>query len=116
MSHSMLKRYSRIPIDNSRQVIVVVVLLTLMLSPFLLKVEFATDVEAFLPQADEVQTYETVSDDFGQDSSIVYLYLTSISNGNILAMENLVDILELHNSCLELNGVEDVISVGGIFE
>ena len=63
-------------------------------SGILLKVEFATDVEAFLPQANEVQTYETISDDFGQDSSVVYLYLTSISNSNILSMENLVDILE----------------------
>ena len=116
MSNSMLKRYSRIPIDNARQVIVVVALFTLMVSPFLLKVEFATDVEAFLPQADEVQTYETISDDFGQDSSVVYLYLTSISNGNILSMENLVDILELHKSCSALDGVEDVISVGGIFD
>ena len=70
----MLKRYSRIPIDNPRQVIVAVSLLTLLVSPFILKVEFATDVEAFLPQSEEVQTYDTINADFGQDSSVVYLY------------------------------------------
>jgi len=112
----MLKRYSRIPIDNPRQVIVAVSLLTLLVSPFILKVEFATDVEAFLPQSEEVQTYDTINADFGQDSSVVYLYLTSVSGGNVLNMDNLEDILELHDSCSKLLGVKDVISVGGFFD
>ena len=116
MHHSMLKRYSRLSIENSRQIIVIVSLLTLIISPFIFKVEFATDVEAFLPQSEEVETYDIISDDFGKDSSVVYLYLTSISKDNVLTMDNLEDILELHNYCSQLYGVKDVISVGGFFD
>ena len=52
----MLERYARLPIDSPRQIILVVALITLIISPFVLKVEFSTDVQAFLPQSEEVET------------------------------------------------------------
>ncbi len=112
----MIERYARLPIESPRQIVVIVALLTLVLSPFLLQVEFVTDVDAFLPQSSEVETYDKISDDFGSDSSIVNLYLTSVTNQNILTIDNLEDILDLHNQCSEIGGAKDVLSVAGFFD
>ena len=111
----MLERYARLTIDSPRQIILAVALVTLIISPFILKVEFSTDVQAFLPQSDEVETYDKINEDFGRDSSVVNLYLVSSSNGNVLSMNNLVDILQIHNDCLQVNGVESVLSVSDFF-
>ena len=91
----MLERHARLPIDSPRQIILVVALITLIISPFVLKVEFSTDVQAFLPQSEEVETYDLITEDFGKDSSVVNLYLTSVSGNNVLTMPNLVDILQI---------------------
>ena len=112
----MLERYARLPIDSPRQIILVVALITLIISPFILKVEFSTDVQAFLPQSEEVETYDTITEDFGKDSSVVNLYLTSISDNNVLTMDNLVDILKIHNDCLQIDGVKGVLSVADFFD
>ena len=112
----MLERYARLPIDSPRQIILVVALITLIISPFILKVEFSTDVQAFLPQSEEVETYDTITEDFGKDSSIVNLYLTSVSANNVLTMDNLVDILQIHNDCLQIDGVKGVLSVADFFD
>ena len=112
----MLERYARLPIDSPRQIILVVALITLIISPFILQVEFSTDVQAFLPQSEEVETYDTITEDFGKDSSIVNLYLTSVSSNNVLTMDNLVDILQIHNDCLQINGVKGVLSVADFFD
>ena len=112
----MLERYARLPIDSPRQIILVVALITLIISPFVLKVEFSTDVQAFLPQSEEVETYDAITEDFGKDSSVVNLYLTSVSGSNVLTMDNLVDILQLHNDCLQIDGVKGVLSVADFFD
>tara|TARA_B100000902_G_scaffold83631_1_gene88202 strand:- start:864 stop:3731 length:2868 start_codon:yes stop_codon:yes gene_type:complete len=112
----MLERYARLPIDSPRQIVLVVALVTLIVSPFLLKVEFSTDVQAFLPQSEEVETYDLISKDFGKDSSVVNLYLTSVSGSNVLTMDNLVDILKIHNNCLQIQGVKSVLSVADFFD
>ena len=112
----MLERYARLPIDSPRQIILVVALITLIISPFILKVEFSTDVQAFLPQSEEVETYDTITEDFGKDSSVVNLYLTSVSEDNVLTMDNLVDILQIHNDCLQIDGVKGVLSVADFFD
>ena len=112
----MLERYARLPIDSPRQIVLVVALVTLIVSPFLLKVEFSTDVQAFLPQSEEVETYDLISEDFGKDSSVVNLYLTSVSGSNVLTMDNLVDILNIHNNCLQIQGVKSVLSVADFFD
>ena len=112
----MIERYARLPIESPRQIVVIVALLTLVLSPFILQVEFVTDVDAFLPQSSEVETYDKISEDFGSDSSIVNLYLTSATNQNILTIDNLEDVLDLHTQCSEIGGVKDVISVAGFFD
>ena len=112
----MIERYARLPIESPRQIVVIVALLTLVLSPFLLQVEFATDVDAFLPQSSEVETYDKISEDFGSDSSIVNLYLTSANEQNILTINNLEDILDLHNQCSEIEGVKEVLSVADFFD
>lgn len=112
----MLERYARLPIDSPRQIILVVALVTLFISPFVLKVEFSTDVQAFLPQSEEVETYDVITEDFGKDSSVVNLYLTSVSGNNVLTMNNLVDILKLHNDCLQIEGVQGVLSVADFFD
>ena len=112
----MLERYARLPIDSPRQIILVVALITLIISPFVLKVEFSTDVQAFLPQSEEVETYDAITENFGKDSSVVNLYLTSVSGSNVLTMDNLVDILQLHNDCLQIDGVEGVLSVADFFD
>ena len=112
----MLERYARLPIDSPRQIILVVALITLIISPFILKVEFSTDVQAFLPQSEEVETYDTITEDFGRDSSVVNLYLTSVSEDNVLTMDNLVDILQIHNDCLQIDGVKGVLSVADFFD
>ena len=112
----MLERYARLPIDSPRQIILVVALITLIISPFVLKVEFSTDVQAFLPQSEEVETYDLITEDFGKDSSVVNLYLTSVSGSNVLTMPNLVDILQIHNDCLQIEGVKGVLSVADFFD
>ena len=112
----MLERYARLPIDSPRQIILVVALISLIISPFVLKVEFSTDVQAFLPQSEEVETYDAITEDFGKDSSIVNLYLTSVSGSNVLTMDSLVDILQLHNDCLRIDGVKGVLSVADFFD
>ena len=111
----MLERYARLTIDSPRQIILAVALITLIISPFILKVEFSTDVQAFLPQSDEVETYDKINEDFGRDSSVVSLYITSLSNGNVLTISNLLDILRVHNDCLQVEGVEGVFSVANFF-
>ena len=73
MQGSMLERYARLPIDSPRPIILVVVLLTLVAFPSLLKVEFATDVQAFLPKSEEVETYDTISEQFGKDLSLIHI-------------------------------------------
>jgi len=115
MQESMLERYARLPIDSPRPIILVVVLITLIAVPSLLKVEFATDVQAFLPQSKEVETYDKISDQFGKESSVVNLYVTPSVGDNILTMQNLADILVLHQQSSEIDGVEDVLSVAGFF-
>ena len=95
MQGSMLERYARLPIDSPRPIIWVVVLLTLVASPLLLEVEFATDVQAFLPQSEEVETYDKITDQFGRDPSVVNLYITPIGSNNVLTMQNLADLLVL---------------------
>ncbi|MED6305334.1 MAG: efflux RND transporter permease subunit [Candidatus Thermoplasmatota archaeon] len=112
----MLERYARLPIDSPRPIIVVVVLLTLIACPLILDVEFATDVQAFLPQSDEVETYDKITERFGQDSSLVNLYITSVDGGNVLTMPHLADILALHQDSSEISGVKDVLSVAGFFD
>ena len=91
-------------------------MITLIISPFVLKVEFSTDVQAFLPQSEEVETYDLITEDFGKDSSVVNLYLTSVSGSNVLTMPNLVDILQIHNDCLQIEGVKGVLSVADFFD
>ena len=39
--------------------------------------------------------YDDINDDFGRASSVVQLYLTSATNGNVLTVKNLNDILQL---------------------
>ncbi len=112
----MLERYARLPIDSPRSIILIVVLLTLVAFPSLLKVEFATDVQAFLPQSEEVETYDTISEQFGKDSSVVSLYVIPTVGNNVLTMQNLADILVLHQQSSEIDGVEDVLSVAGFFD
>ena len=112
----MLERYARLPIDSPRSIILIVVLLTLVAFPSLLKVEFATDVQAFLPQSEEVETYDTISEQFGKDSSVVSLYVIPTVGNNVLTMQNLADILVLHQHSSEIDGVEDVLSVAGFFD
>jgi len=112
----MLERYARLPIDSPRSIILIVVLLTLVAFPSLLKVEFATDVQAFLPQSEEVETYDTISEQFGKDSSVVSLYVTPTVGNSVLTMQNLADILVLHQHSSEIDGVEDVLSVAGFFD
>ena len=112
----MLERYARLPIDSPRSIILIVVLLTLVAFPSLLKVEFATDVQAFLPQSEEVETYDTISEQFGKDSSVVSLYVTPTVGNSVLTMQNLADILVLHQQSSEIDGVEDVLSVAGFFD
>ena len=116
MQGNMIERYARLPIDSPRQIIFFVALFTLIISPFILQVEFATDVQAFLPQSEEVETYDKISEDFGRDSSVVSLYLTSVTDDNVLTIANLNDILLLHNECTKINGVKDVISVAEFFD
>ena len=112
----MLERYARLPIDSPRQIILVVALVTLIISPFIMKVEFSTDVQAFLPQSEEVETYDKINEDFGKDSSVVTLYLTSVSEDNILTIDNLISILQIHNDCLQIDGVDTVLSVAYFFD
>ena len=112
----MIERYARLPIDSPRQILIFVALFTLIISPQILKVEFETDVQAFLPQSEEVEAYDTINEDFGRDSSVVQLYLTSINSANVLTLQNLNDILILHNQCKEISGVEDVLSVAAFFD
>ena len=116
MQGNMLERYARLPIDSPKPIIVVVMLLTLIACPLMLKVEFATDVQAFLPQSDEVETYDKITEQFGRDPSVVNLYLTSIDGGNVLIMQNLADILALHHDSSKIAGVRDVLSVAGFFD
>ena len=112
----MLERYARLPIDSPRPIIWVVVLLTLVASPLLLEVEFATDVQAFLPQSEEVETYDKITDQFGRDSSVANLYITPLGGNNVLTMQNLADILVLHQESSKITGVKDVLSVAGFFD
>ena len=112
----MLERYARLPIDSPRQIILVVALVTLIISPFIMKVEFSTDVQAFLPQSEEVETYNKINEDFGKDSSVVTLYLTSVSEDNILTIDNLISILQIHNDCLQIGGIDTVLSVAYFFD
>ena len=116
MQGNMLERYARLPIDSPRQIILFVALFTLIISPFILQVQFETDVQAFLPQSDEVETYDEINEDFGRDSSVVQLYLTSVVGGNVLTIDNLNDILQLHNDCTKITGVQDVLSVADFFD
>ncbi len=116
MRGNMIERYARLPIDSPRQIILIVALLTLVISPSILNVEFETDVQAFLPQSSEVEAYDEINEDFGRDSSVVQLYLTSITGDNVLKIDNLVDILILHNECNKITGVKDVLSVAGFFD
>mgnify|MGYP003305853249 FL=1 len=112
----MLERYARLPIDSPRPIIWVVALLTLVACPLLLEVEFATDVQAFLPQSEEVETYDKITEQFGRDSSVVNLYVTPIDGSNVLTMQNLADLLVLHHQSSQISGVRDVISVSGFFD
>ena len=66
----MLERYARLPIDSPRPIIWVVVLLTLVACPLLLEVEFATDVQAFLPQSEEVETYDKITERIRGEASV----------------------------------------------
>ncbi len=116
MQGNMIERYARLPIDSPRQIILFVALFTLIISPFILQVQFETDVQAFLPQSDEVETYDEINEDFGRDSSVVQLYLTSVVGGNVLTIDNLNDILQLHNDCTKITGVQDVLSVADFFD
>jgi len=116
MQGSMIERYARLPIDSPRQIILLVALVTILISPFILQVQFETDVQAFLPQSDEVEAYDEINEDFGRDSSIVQLYLTSEVDGNVLSIDNLIDILAIHNDCNKISGVKDVLSVAGFFD
>ena len=111
----MLERCARLPIDSPRPIIVIVVLLTLVASPLLLEVEFATDVQAFLPQSEEVETYDKITDQFGRDSSVANLYITPLGGNNVLTMQNLADVLVLHQESSKITGVKDVLSVAGFF-
>ena len=116
MQGSMIERYARLPIDSPRQIILFVALFTILISPFILQVKFETDVQAFLPQSNEVEAYDEINEDFGRDSSVVQLYLTSSVDGNVLTIDNLNDILKLHNDCAKITGVQDVLSVAGFFD
>ena len=116
MQGSMIERYAKLPIDSPRQIILFVALFTLIISPFILQVNFETDVQAFLPQSNEVDDYDEINEDFGRDSSVVQLYLTSKIDGNVLTIDNLNDILQLHNDCAKISGVQDVLSVAGFFD
>jgi len=116
MQGNMIERYARLPIDSPRQIILFVALFTLIISPFILQVQFETDVQAFLPQSNEVETYDEINEDFGRDSSVVQLYLTSVVGGNVLTIDNLNDILQLHNDCTKITGVQDVLSVADFFD
>ncbi|SVB87832.1 uncharacterized protein METZ01_LOCUS240686, partial [marine metagenome] len=69
-----------------------------------------------LPQSDEVETYDKITERFGQDSSVVNLYITSVDGGNVLTMPHLADILALHQDSSEISGVKDVLSVAGFFD
>ena len=60
----MLERFFRLPIETPKPIIWIVALLTLIATPALLNVEFATDVQAFLPQSEEVETYDKITDNF----------------------------------------------------
>ena len=112
----MLERFSRLPIESPKPIIWIVALLTLIATPALLNVEFATDVQAFLPQSEEVETYDKITDNFGRDSSVVNLYITPLGDGNVLTMANLQEVLYLHEESSKLVGVKDVISVAGFFD
>ena len=72
----MLRRLNRYVLAHAQGVIAVVLVVSLLLGTQLPKLEFATDVDEFLPDSDVVEDNEQVQEYFGSANKITFIYLT----------------------------------------
>ena len=112
----MLDRAARLPLERPHATLAAILLLTLLLAPSLLQVSFQTDVEAFLPNSEAASQHERVELLFGRESKVAQLYVIPTNGNNILTMEALLEIQELHQQAAQLEGVRTAISVSSFFD
>ena len=112
----MLDRAARLPLERPHATLAAILLLTLLLAPSLLQVSFQTDVEAFLPNSEAASQHERVELLFGRESKVAQLYVIPTNGNNILTMEALLEIQELHQQAAQLEGVRTVVSVSSFFD
>jgi len=98
----MLDRAARLPLERPHATLAAILLLTLLLAPSLLQVSFQTDVEAFLPNSEAASQHERVELLFGRESKVAQLYVIPTNGNNILTMEALLEIQELHRQAAQL--------------
>ncbi|MEC8869020.1 MAG: hypothetical protein VX511_00140, partial [Candidatus Thermoplasmatota archaeon] len=112
----MLDRAARLPLERPHATLAAILLLTLLLAPSLLQVSFQTDVEAFLPNSEAASQHERVELLFGRESKVAQLYVMPTNGNNVLTMEALLEIQELHQQAAQLEGVRTAVSVSSFFD
>ena len=112
----MFDRAARLPLERPHATVAAILLLTLLLAPSLLQVSFQNDVEAFLPNSEAASQHERVELLFGRESKVAQLYVMPTNGNNVLTMEALLEIQELHRQAAQLEGVRTAISVSSFFD
>jgi len=109
-----IKKFTALVEKRHRQVVVVILTITLLSLVFLPSIKFETNLEDFFPENDVVESNDKVKDYFGHDPVKQYVDVTSkdsATHNNIFTIECLREQYNLSKEVLEHEGVEGVLGL-----
>jgi hydrophobe/amphiphile efflux-3 (HAE3) family protein len=95
------------------QIIVIVIVITILFSGVLPRIEVLTNWEDFYPDNEVVGDLNRVNANFGRASKFHYVYVENLDGGDVLSPASLREQYNVTLKAQNVTGVEDVVSVAG---
>ncbi|HSG68567.1 MAG TPA: MMPL family transporter [Bacteroidales bacterium] len=109
----MWKYLVRLILRNRLSNLIVIILVTIFMGWQATKVQMSYEMARMLPESDSTSiAYEEFKDLFGQDGSVMFV---GLKDKNIYSLDKFNDWYELSWKIREIDGVEEVLSIGKIY-
>lgn len=96
---------------NSKLIIIIVVIITILFTITLPTVKFETNLENFLPDTEVVESNERVKEYFGESPEIHYIYIEKKEKEEtVLSLDSLIEQYHIVNEVKKIKGVNGTIS------
>lgn len=103
----------RFILRNRLYILISIGLLTILMGYLGSKIKMSYEMARMLPETDSIYVeYEKFKNQFGQDGSVIFV---AIQDPDLYTKEHFNDWYELGNKILEINGIEEVVSVARLY-